>query len=67
MYIRYLGNGHLGFRSYSHPFQGLGLKSPNQSSQGDETMWDKVLERFEKLAPASVMTKLVLEQAVDAE
>ncbi|OLY73309.1 transposase, partial [Pseudomonas sp. ATCC PTA-122608] len=30
-------------------------------------MWDKVLERFEKLAPASVMTKLVLEQAVDAE
>ena len=30
-------------------------------------MWEKVLERFEKQAPASVMTKLVLEQAVTAE
>lgn len=30
-------------------------------------MWEKVLERFEKQAPASVMTKLVLEQAVDAK
>ena len=30
-------------------------------------MWEKVLERFEKQAPASVMTKLVLEQAVPAE
>jgi IS4 transposase len=30
-------------------------------------MWEKVLERFEKQAPASVMTKLVLEQAVAAE
>lgn len=30
-------------------------------------MWVKVLERFEKQAPASVMTKLVLEQAVPAE
>jgi len=29
-------------------------------------MWEKVLERFEKQAPASVMTKLILEQAVDA-
>lgn len=30
-------------------------------------MWEKVLERFEKQAPASVMTKLVLEQAIPAE
>lgn len=30
-------------------------------------MWEKVLERFEKQAPASVMTKLVLEEAVDAK
>lgn len=30
-------------------------------------MWEKVLERFEKQALASVMTTLVLEQAVPAE
>ena len=30
-------------------------------------MWDVVLDRFEKKTPASVMTKLVLEQAVPAE
>lgn len=30
-------------------------------------MWDAVLERFEKKTPASVMTKLVLEQAVPAQ
>ncbi|MBV6665124.1 hypothetical protein KV572_29620, partial [Pseudomonas yamanorum] len=54
-HIRCCGDGRLWFRSYSHPFQGLGLKSPNQSSQDDETMWEKVLERFEKQAPASVM------------
>ncbi|WP_236478472.1 hypothetical protein, partial [Pseudomonas sp. PA-6-1D] len=45
-------------RCKSHAFQGLGLKSPNQFSQDDEAMWEKVLERFEKQAPASVMTKL---------
>ncbi|MGC6374098.1 hypothetical protein, partial [Pseudomonas sp. S2.OTC.A_B10] len=42
-------------RCKSHAFQGLGLKSPKQPSQDDETMWEKVLERFEKQAPASVM------------
>ena len=30
-------------------------------------MWDAVLERFEKKTPASVMTKVVLEQAVPAQ
>ena len=54
-------------RCKSHAFQGLSLKCPKNSSQDDETMWEKVLERFEKQAPASVMTKLVLEQAVTAE
>ncbi|MGC6369741.1 hypothetical protein, partial [Pseudomonas sp. K2I15] len=57
-HIRYFCYGCYWFRSYSHAFQGLGLKSPKQPSQDDETMWEKVLERFEKQAPASVMTKL---------
>ncbi|WP_222938118.1 hypothetical protein, partial [Pseudomonas sp. WS 5532] len=52
VHIRCCGNGRLWFRSYSHAFQGLGLKSPNQFSQDDEAMWEKVLERFEKQAPA---------------
>jgi hypothetical protein len=30
-------------------------------------MWAEVLARFEKRAPASVMTKVILEQAVPAE
>ena len=30
-------------------------------------MWTEVLARFEKKTPASVMTKLILEQAVPAE
>jgi hypothetical protein len=30
-------------------------------------MWAEVLARFEKKTPASVMTKLILEQAVPAE
>ncbi|WP_233609154.1 hypothetical protein, partial [Pseudomonas saxonica] len=45
-------------RRKGQPFQGLGLISLNTSSQDEETMWDAVLDRFEKKTPASVMTKL---------
>ncbi|WP_421558458.1 hypothetical protein, partial [Pseudomonas canadensis] len=53
-HIRYLGDGGYWFRPYGHAFQGLGLKSPNNFCQDDETMWDVVLDRFEKKTPASV-------------
>jgi hypothetical protein len=36
VHIRCCGNGGYRFRSYSQPFQGLRLNSPQNSSQGDE-------------------------------
>ncbi|MFW0758996.1 hypothetical protein ACN1C3_30500, partial [Pseudomonas sp. H11T01] len=67
VHIHCCGNGHLWFSSYSQPFQGLRLKSPKTPVRVTKTMWAEVLARFEKKAPASVMVKLALEQAIPAE
>ncbi|MFW0759252.1 hypothetical protein ACN1C3_31800, partial [Pseudomonas sp. H11T01] len=58
VHIHSCGNGHLWFRPYGQPFQGLRLNSPKTPVRVTKTMWAEVLARFEKKAPASVMVKL---------